>query len=312
MDWRLKGLVQKALGYVPAGEALHYRLQRRFGTFRDMAGEFDVKVSDWRLMVGHLAAAGFRLTGARLLEIGSGWYPTFPFACYLGGARQVITVDLTRHLKGELARTCAELLGNHLELIASACEVPIDEVRARHRALLQRLDGRMDLAAASEGVVDYRAPADARATGLPDQSIDCVFSNSVLEHVREDAIDAMYLEARRILRPEGLMFHSVNCGDHYAYIDSSISQLNYLRYSEGAWRLWQNEFLYQNRLRAREFVQRAERAGFTITLNTANASDARLQELRAVPVHTQFADIPPEQLCITSVDFIARKTPPAG
>jgi SAM-dependent methyltransferase len=306
MNWRVKGLIQKVLGYLPAGDQAHYLLQRHFGAFKDFAGEFKVKVDDWRLMVGHLAGAGRPIAGARLFEVGTGWYPTFPFACYLGGAARVVTFDLNRHMKVEFTRGCASLLGEHLDLIASTCGVPVDEVRERHRGLVDRLDDRLDLGAATGGVVEYRAPADARDTGLPDGQLDCVFSNSVLEHIPGDAIEGIFRESRRILAPGGIMFHSANCGDHYAYVDRSISQLHYLQYSDRAWSLWQNRFLYQNRLRAHEFVDMAVRAGFEITLNTAHPQERRLRELGEVRVDPQFDRFPPEQLCITSIDFIGR------
>ncbi|MDR2987619.1 MAG: aminotransferase class III-fold pyridoxal phosphate-dependent enzyme, partial [Nocardiopsaceae bacterium] len=59
----------------------------------------------------------------RLFEIGSGWYPTFPFACHLAGAKQVITVDLNRHIKPDLVRNCAESLARHTALIADIASV---------------------------------------------------------------------------------------------------------------------------------------------------------------------------------------------
>ena len=55
------------------------------------------------------------------------------------------------------------------------------------------------------------------------------------------------------------------------------------------------------------FVDAAAELGFRIELNTATARPQRLQQLADTPVHPQFAGIPPEQLCITSIDFIARK-----
>jgi SAM-dependent methyltransferase len=307
MHWRAKGVVQKLLGHVPGGERAHYLLQRRFGGLRGFTREFDIKMDDWRLMVGHLRDAGVPIAGARLFEIGSGWYPTFPFACYLGGARQVITVDLNRHIKPELVRDCADNLARHVSLIADACGVPEDEVRERQQQLAARLRGSDEVGAATDGVVVYDAPADASRTSLPAQQLDCVFSNSVLEHVLPDAVDAIYREALRILAPGGVMFHSVNCGDHYAYVDRNINQLNYLRYSDREWRRWDNDFLYQNRMRAFEFVERAVAQGFDIVLNTECAREKRLAELAQMPVHPQFAHIPPERLCVTSIDFIGRK-----
>ena len=88
----------------------------------------------------------------------------------------------------------------------------------------------------------------------------------------------MYLEALRILKPGGIMFHSVNCGDHYAYVDRNVSQLNYLQFSDRDWERWNNKFLYQNRLRAHYFVERAQALGFTIEINTAHPHERRLRE----------------------------------
>lgn len=309
MHWRAKAVVQKALGHVPGGERAHYLLQRRFGGLRGFTREFDIKMDDWRLMVGHLRDAGLPVAGARLFEIGSGWYPTFPFACYLGGAQQIITVDLNRHIKAELVRDCADNLARHVSLIADACGVPENEVSRRQQQLATRLRESADVRAATDGVVVYDAPADASRTSLPAQQLDCVFSNSVLEHVLPDAVDGIYREALRILAPGGVMFHSVNCGDHYAYVDRNINQLNYLQYSDREWRRWDNAFLYQNRMRAFEFVDRAAALGFDIVLNTECAREKRLAELAQMRVHPQFAHIPPERLCVTSIDFIGRKQP---
>lgn len=307
MDWRIKGGIQKILGVLPGGDYLHYRLQRRFGGLRDFAREFDIKMEDWRLMVGHLANARMPIVDSRLMEIGTGWYPTFPFACYLGGARSVVTFDLNCHLKPDLMRACADRLANFVDEIADTCGLDRHEVGKRQRDLADALSVSDDIEAATGGAVRYVAPGDATRTGLGSGQIDCIFSNSVLEHVTPDAIDGMYQEAMRILPSGGIMFHSVNCGDHYAYVDRRVSQLNYLKYSDASWRFWNNAFLYQNRMRAHEFVERAESVGFAIELNTAKANERRLQELSRIEIDTRFAGVPAERLCITSIDFIARK-----
>lgn len=312
MHWRIKGAVQKLLGYLPEGERLHYAMQRRFGGLRNFDREFNAKVEDWRLMANHLTDAGRPIAGAHMLEIGSGWYPTFPFACYLSGAASITTFDLTRHMKHDLVRQCAHRLGDAIAMIARTCGIDETEVSERHASLIALLDERCDLETATSGVVRYAAPADATCTNLPVSTIDCVFSNSVLEHVPAEAIEAMYAESLRILKPGGVMFHSVNCGDHYAYVDRRVTQLNYLKYSDRRWSRWNNAFLYQNRLRAHHFVERAAESGFDIVLNTAKPTERRMRDLAAMCVHRQFARCAPELLCITSVDFIARKRAATG
>src|SRR5262249_8515198 len=150
--------------------------------------------------------------------------------------------------------------------------------------LVANLESGLDISSASEGRITYKAPADARNTGLPDNSVDFVFSNSVLEHVPPTDILAIMKESKRIIRPGKFMFHSVNCGDHYAYVDKKVSQLHYLRYSEAAWKFWNNDFQYQNRLRAVEIVKMAEGLGFETVINTAKASDTRMNQLSQIKV----------------------------
>lgn len=303
MHWRVKGVMQKVLGALPGGEALHFQLQRRLGGLRDLRREFAMKIDDWQGMVEQLHAHHHPIVGATLVEIGSGWYPTLPLALHLAGARAVHTCDLNRLLKPDLMRDCARLLGDELPRIARVAGVPLEEVQARFAAL--RLDADTP-EAMTGGAVRYHAPCDVAALPLPDGSVDVVFSNSVLEHVPPEALPSLHAGARRLLRSGGAAFHSVNCGDHYAYVDHTIHQLNYLQFSDAQWAFWNNRFLYQNRLRAHELVAGARLAGLQVVHDTSHARPARLAQLQAMTVAPQFAGIAPEQLCITTVDFIAR------
>lgn len=306
MHWRVKGAIQKVLGHAPAGERLHYVLQRRLGGLRNFDRELAAKIEDWRLMVGHLRTSGFEVAGTRFLEMGSGWYPTFPFSLYLAGAASVDTLDLNRYLKPDLMVAMAEALGRSLAIISEASQTDPAVVARRHADLVAAVRRGAMPEEATGGCVRYRAPADASATGLPAASLDVVFSNSVLEHVPGPVIAACFTEARRILRPGGVVFHSVNCGDHYAYADRRINQLNYLQFSDAEWRRWDNEFLYQNRLRAIDFTTMAKAAGFTIEIDTSRPHPTRLAQLDGIRVHPSFARYSREQLAITSIDFVGR------
>ena len=310
MNWRLKGAIQKVLGSVPGGHRIHFQLQRRIGGLTDAGREADIKVEDWRLMIGHVLASKIVLEEATLFEIGTGWYPTFPLCFYLAGARRVITVDLTRLLERELVLMVVERLARHVPAIARAAALPQKEVEARRLDLVVALQRGASIEEATHGVVDYRAPADATATKLPDDCVDVVFSNSVLEHLPPDVLEACFTEARRILRPGGISVHSVNCGDHYAYADPRIHQLNYLQYSEAQWRRWNNAFLYQNRLRAVDFLEVAKRSGFTIEIDTSRAHPKRLDELDGIAIDPAFKRYTREQLAVTSLDFVGRKPGP--
>lgn len=308
MDWRLKGAIQKVLGYVPGGRTIHAELQRRAGGLADFGRECDIKIDDWKLMMQHLRTCGVTVQGAIMVEIGAGKFPTLPMCLYLAGAERVYALDLNRLIERDLVIDLADRLMIHLSLIAEVTRRPEHELTAMQRAMTTALRRGASLAVATSNVVDYRAPADATSTSLPASSVDVVYSNSVLEHVPGPAIEAMFSESLRILKPGGVMFHSVNCGDHYAYVDRSINQLHYLQFSDEDWAPWNNEFLYQNRIRAKEFPRMARAAGFVVELDTSRPHPRRLAELAKLRVHPQFSAVyTPEELAITSIDFIARK-----
>jgi len=310
MDWRLKGAIQKVLGALPGGERAHYWLQKSGGGLRRFGPECDAKLEDFRLMVGHLRSVGIAVEGTRFLEVGTGWYPTFPFCLSLLGAARVETFDLNRHLKPELVKAFVDRLASQITGLAERCGpgASVATVRTRFNALARLVAAGSSLDEATDGCVRYHAPADAARTELAPGTVDVVFSNSVLEHVPGPAIEAMFAEAARILPPGGVMFHSVNCGDHYAYTDRAINQLHYLQFSDAEWQRWNNAFLYQNRLRAQDFTAMARAAGFTIEVDTSRPHPERLRQLDAIEVDPGFARYPREQLAITSIDFVARRS----
>ncbi len=310
MDWRVKGTIQKVLGVLPGGDRIQTVLRRRAGGLADFDEECDSKVGDWLLMMGHLKTSGLDIAGAKLLEVGTGWYPTFPVCLYLAGARRVLTLDLNRYLDPRLLLRLVDRLAVHVETIARASGQTEAQVGDRLAALSRALHVKAPLGAATDNAIEYRAPADATVTGLEPASVDVVFSNSVLEHVPPKVIDALFAEALRILVPGGRMFHSVDCGDHYSYVDPQVNQLHYLQYSDEAWQWWNNKFLYQNRLRAVDYIEAAKRAGFAIEIDTSKVKPERLRQLEAIPLAPKFQRYTREQLAITTVDFLGR-TPTA-
>ena len=306
MNWRIKGAIQKALGYVPMGDRIHHALQRRAG----LAGfirECDLKVEDWRIAMGYFRSTNIALAGATLVEIGAGWYPTLPACMWLAGAARIISYDLRRHQKPDLVLQLAERLRAHVPMIARESGLAEDAVERKRASFQTALSRGADLAAATDGVLDYRAPADFVASGLADGSIDLGFSNSVLEHVVPEVLPPMFREIARILKPGAPTYHSVNCGDHYAYFDRSISQLHYLQFTEAQWQRWNNDFQYQNRWRAKEFLRLARDAGLVIELDASVVRPERLAELATVEVAPEFAGYTREELSHTNIDFIARK-----
>jgi SAM-dependent methyltransferase len=304
MNWRVKGVIQGALSRMPAGGILNNYLQTALGGLRDFEANVDAKVlDDWLVLVAYMQELGARPQNLDYVEVGTGWYPALPICYKLAGARSCRTLDVTRHLNHRMTFRMLSRLENHLPAIAEASFRPLAEVQTNYSSLCKAKTVEELLRAAN---IQYLAPRDAANTGLPDSSVDVVFSNSVLEHVPPVAIVRIMHESRRILRKGGLAIHSVNCGDHYAYFDRSITAANYLIYPERKWSKWNNRLLYQNRLRPSDFIDMAEESGMRIVLHKSKPNPHLLSILPALAIAPEFRHYPSEQLASTSVGFVAQ------
>lgn len=305
MDWRIKGIIQKVLSAMPGGSRLNSAMQLRVGGLRQFERNVDTKViGDWLVLASHMKELGIPVDGRVFVEVGTGWYPTLPVCFHLAGAARCHTMDLHRLMDWNLTQRMLVRLEQHLPAIAG--QLSLDEQVLRERlARLRRAGSQAELLDAAG--IDYRAPGDATRTGLPDASVDVVFSNSVLEHVPGPVIGALMQETRRVLRGGGIALHSVNCGDHYAYFDRSVTQINYLRYGAAHWWLWNNDLQYQNRLRANDFLALAREAGLAVILDRQRPRPELMATIDQFPVAREFRHYSREQLCTTSIDFVARK-----
>ena len=304
MNWKVKGVIQKVLSLVPGGVRVNDLLQRTVGGLRYFEGQVAGKVHDWEIFVDHMSTLGIFPRGLKMFEIGTGWFPTLPICFSLAGSASCVTVDLHRHLNPHLTRRLLVALRAHLPTISSRSGRPLDEVTADYERLVEA-GSLADMLAAAR--IDYRAPEDATSTTLPPASVDVVFSNSVFEHVPPGVIAGMMRESHRLLRGRGITIHCVNCGDHYSYFDAKITPINYLTYSRDRWRFWDNDLLYQNRLRPQDFTQLAEREGLDVVLEVYRPRSDLMEAMKTMPIAEEFRQYPPEQLCSTSVAFAAMK-----
>jgi hypothetical protein len=312
MDWRVKAVLQGVLSRMPAGEVLNDGLQHLAGGRANEAKHIDMKYrGDWLVLMRVLREIRFDVQGQDLMEVGTGWMPVLPLCFALSGARTVHSFDLNRYLIRSTVPTVLARLGLHLAELAAASGQTEASVRERHAWLTaEGVRGGSD---AGERILElagvkYHAPADATRTGLPAKSISLVFSNSVLEHVGSAVLGPLMAESRRLLTRHGVALHSVNCGDHYAYFDRSISALNYLRFTDKEWRRWNNKLLYQNRLRPSDFTASARGHGLQVIHQIQTERQDLLAKIAPEHIAPEFRHYEPRDLCSTSVTFAARPT----
>ncbi|HKU65855.1 MAG TPA: class I SAM-dependent methyltransferase [Rhizomicrobium sp.] len=239
LPWYLKILSKIALSRLP----IPYGVWRRLNLFR--AGAMDYLETALAVYRMHSAAAGFaERRGYTVLELGPGdSMLTALFARACGAARSIL-VD-----QSPLATDALNVFSAAEALLARE-GLPVSGV-AQLKTVPEVLR-RLNCAYLVDGLQSLKS--------LPDASVDFVFSNAVIEHVRKSIFAETARELYRIMAPNGVASHWIDYRDHLT------EGLNNLRFSE---KVWESDFMaqsgfYTNRLNAAEIRALFEQAGFDV------------------------------------------------
>jgi len=136
---------------------------------------------------------------------------------------------------------------------------------------------------------------------IPDHSVDFIWSQAVLEHIRLGEFDETMNELQRVLRPNGAASHRVDLKDHLG------GALNNLRVSS---RIWESNWLaksgfYTNRIRYSDMINRFEGAGFDVDV-------INLDYWPYIPtprrrIQKEFIHLSDDELRINGFDVLLRK-----
>jgi SAM-dependent methyltransferase len=306
--WQLKAALQKSIASLPfISNAVYYAVQRSVGGLRPERIDPIDRMKAGFGMVAWCEEAGLDVRGATVLEVGTGRMVDLPTALWLAGADRIITVDLNPYLSLRLVSEVRGYLRNNTEQVASIFRGPDPALfHERLKILTGRELADSDLLRAMS--IEYMSPADAADLPLADNSIDLHVSHTVLEHIPHDVLAAILAEARRVLRPSGLLIHNVDPSDHFSHDDASISRINFLRFSENEWDKWAgNQFMYHNRLRASDYMRLFDDAGVTILKDERQVDERSRAELEAgFPVDQRFRGLSHEELATTFVSIMGR------
>jgi SAM-dependent methyltransferase len=301
MRWLAKAALQRLLGTLPQGERLNYVFQRR--VLRSLpVGEKTLRQKFTRAQA-HLGAyeahgPGVPLEDATFYEFGAGWDLAVPLAyVQLGVGRQVL-VDIRPSARVELVNDTIASLERLRPQLEEAAGRPLRGLGGPVSSLAE-LETRFG--------IRYLAPCDARATGLPEGSIELITSTDTCEHIPRDDLAAIFAECRRLLRPGGVFSCRIDLQDHYSYFDRSLSRYNFLRFGDRAWALVNSPLHFQNRLRASEYLQLVRDAGFELVVeNPSGPSGEGREELRGMTVAERFRGFSLDDLGVTILSFVAR------
>lgn len=283
--WRLRLAAKLVLSRLPVG----YGVWRRMNLFRH--GRMEVPSYSLGVFSQHYRRyldAGGKRENYAVLELGPGDSLNTALIARAHGAGAVFLVDAApaAHMDIGPYRTLAAYLEER-----SGFRTPPGDLES-YTALLAACNARY----LTDGLASLRQ--------IPANSVDFVFSQAVLEHVRRDEFDAHLRELHRILKPDGIMSHRIDFKDHLG------GGLNNLRFSRRRWesQLFARSGFYTNRLRASEVLAALRTTGFESRI-------ARLDQWPRIPIRpeqlaSEFRNLPEDDLRISGLDVVCSKAAP--
>ena len=284
MKWLAKAGLQKIFAGLPRGQRFNYLFQRY--VTHGLPRPAELMVEYFGNAVQYLHAA--RLWGSlpqgprRSYEFGAGQDLATALALYALGVQHQVLVDLRPLAQWDLLAQAMEdlrALRPRLRALAGRELRPWPERAPANLSQLERELG-----------ISYRAPADARATGLEGGSFDLVSSSHVLEHIPAADLPAILAECRRLVSRQGVVCHLWNMQDHYADFDPCISVYNFLTLGKARWGLVNSGLHYQNRLRLPDYLAMFREAGLRpVHRQVWWPSSEDLELLARLPLAAEFA-----------------------
>ena len=234
-----------------------------------------------RVFNKHVERSGLsnKLNGNTILEIGPGDSVATAVVAAAHGA-QAILIDSGRFVRTDVA--------SYLEL---------ERVLRENGKFPPHLVGCKDI-----GEILTHCKARYMTNGLASfgriesASVDMIFSQAVLEHVRKREFLEMIRECRRVLKPGGVCSHQVDLSDHLS------GALNNRRFSEKVWEseIFVRSGFYTNRISFNEMPSLFRQAGFEIEVSNVR----RWPELPTPRnrLSREFKNLSDEDLCVSGFE----------
>lgn len=304
--WHLKAALQGAMSLFPFRQRMNYVFQKYVTrSLKENPTQFISRLG----MAGAHLEFFTRLNGRlpqAVLELGTGWRPVVPIGLWLCGVDNLTSIDIQDLRRPEqILLTIQQFVSKDSDTLREKIPLLRDDRMASLRERAAVMTEGTSLQFLTDIGVKFIV-GDARATSFAASSFDHIVSNTTFEHIPGPILSDILKEFRRIITPDGLMTHFIDMSDHYSHFDKSITPYNFLRYSSGQWRWFNNELQYQNRLRMSQYMALHREAGITVVEERTNGDATQLD---TVPLASEFRGFSREDLAVSSGWIVAR---PAG
>jgi SAM-dependent methyltransferase len=203
-------------------------------------------LSGFRRYRALMMRAGIDIRDKVVMEIGAGPHPGTALAFLLHGARKVIINDVGK-VAQVLSLDDARIIQWLAKLVTNRDTVPL-------HAVTEPMAGCEDRMTFPRNRFEAIPHTGAEAIGLPDESVDMILSNSVLEHVMKPR--EVIANTFRLLKRGGWCINAIDLKDHA----SPLEPLGFLEKSRAVYESGGTE----NRVRALDFIQIFTGIGYDI------------------------------------------------
>ncbi len=136
---------------------------------------------------------------------------------------------------------------------------------------------------------------------IPSNSVDLIFSQAVMEHIRKKNFEAMNSELYRVLKKDGVISHQIDLRDHLG------GGLNNLRFSDN---LWESKFFvksgfYTNRIGFDKMISIFENLSFKYEI--INVQKWKLLPIKKYKINKKYRAQDEENLKVKVFDILLRK-----
>ncbi len=169
-----------------------------------------------------------------LLEIGAGksLEQNIYFSYIFNGQLEQTVIDINKMIDFQLFNEASKQVSNLLNLDFKSNVSNEDEIFDKYN-------------------IKYLAPY--QLIDLNEKKFDICVSTTTLEHFSVNDLNNFLSNIKKNLNINGLVSSLIDYSDHYSHTDKNINSLNFLKYDEDNWEKYNNEYLYQNRLRHQDY-----------------------------------------------------------
>ena len=275
--WWLKIIAKLILSRLP----VKYIIWKKLGFFKHGAmdqNEYAINIFNQHTKNANLFG---KLEGKLILELGPGDSIATALLSYAYGGRAIL-IDTGNYIGDEIKPYLD--LANKLRI--RGLRVPDLSDALTVTDILDRCNA------------EYLMKGISSFNKIQSSSIDFIFSQAVLEHIKKRTFNKTIHECYRVLKPSGTCSHLIDLKDHLC------GGLNHLRFNSKIWesKLFNNSGYYTNRLRHKEMIDIFRKARF-------NVKEISVNKWNHLPIsknliNQQFQDIHKNDLLIKEFEVL--------